>query len=473
MSKSRVFGAVESDHEALVGLARDIWEHPELGLAEEYSAGLLRETLADAGFSIETDIGGMPTAFIASYGEGDPTIGILGEYDALPDLSQEVSTSKQPVTSGGAGHGCGHNLFGVAGVGAALALKSEIDRGTIDGTIRFYGTPAEETIVGKVYMARDGAFDDLDAALTWHPCDVTGPQRTSSLAVDSVRYSFSGTPAHAAQSPVSGRSALDAVQLMNTGVEYLREHIPEKARIHYTISDGGGAPNVVPSEATAWYFIRAPTRPQVDRLSTRVRDIAEGAALMTGTSMTREYLTGAWELLSNDTIADVMEENLSELGGVGYSPADREFAAELKDTIDPATIAGRLEDLPEAAATELSDASLYSEPFERTGGSDLMMGSTDVGDVSWITPTAQFRVASWAVGTRPHSWQAVAASGGFGTKSAPYAAKALAGTAYDLFTEPDTLAAATAEFEEQTGTRTYESPLPPEAEPPSDVDIST
>lgn len=473
MSKSHVFAAVESEHDALVGLARDIWDHPELGLAEEYSSGLLRETLADAGFHIETDVGGMPTAFVASYGDGDPTIGILGEFDALPDLSQEVSTCKKPATTGGPGHGCGHNLFGVAGVGAALGLKAAIDHGSVDGTVRFYGTPAEETIVGKVYMARDGAFDDLDAALTWHPCDVTGPQRTSSLAVDSVKYSFSGTSAHAAQSPVSGRSALDAVQLMNMGVEYLREHAPEKARIHYTITEGGGTPNVVPSESTAWYFIRAPSRPQVDRLSTRVTEIAEGAALMTGTSMTNKYLTGAWELLSNDTIADVMYDNLSFLGRIEYSPADREFAAELKDTIDQATIEGRLANLPDDAASELSGSSLHSEPFERTDSSDLMMGSTDVSDVSWITPTAQFRVASWPVGTRPHTWQAVSASGGFGTKSAPYAAKALAGTAYDLFTEPDTLAAATAEFEDETGDRSYESPLPPQAEPPFDVEIST
>ncbi|MFB6086550.1 MAG: amidohydrolase [Halodesulfurarchaeum sp.] len=471
MSKSRVFEAVESEHGALTGLARDIWEHPELGLAETRSASLLRETLAEAGFSVETGIGGMPTAFTASYGGGDPTIGILAEYDALPDLSQTVSTSREPVTPGGAGHGCGHNLFGVAGVGAGLALASELERGSIDGEVRVYGTPAEESIVGKVYMARAGAFDDLDAALTWHPCDVSGPQRTSSLAVDSVKYSFEGTPAHAAQSPAAGRSALDAVQLMNTGVEYMREHMPDRARIHYTISDGGGMPNVIPSEATVWYFIRAPTRPQVDRLSDRVTEIAAGAAQMSGTSMTRNYVTGAWELLSNDEIADVMWENFQDVGPLEYSPADRDFAAELHETIDEETIEARLADLPAPAAEKVAGESLFTEPVERTDGAPLMMGSTDVSDVSWITPTAQFRVASWAVGTRPHTWQAVAASGGFGTKSAPYAAKLLAGTAYDLLTDPDRLAAATAEFEATTGNRSYETPLPEDAQPPTDVDI--
>ncbi|AOW80889.1 amidohydrolase [Halodesulfurarchaeum formicicum] len=472
MGKSRVYDAVESEYDRLLTLARDIWEQPELGLEEEHAAYRLRTTLAEAGFEVERGVGGMPTAFVASYGTGDPTIGILGEYDALPELSQTVSTCREPVEVGEPGHGCGHNLFGVAGVGAALALKEALDRGEIEGTIRFYGTPAEETIVGKVYMARAGVFDDLDAALTWHPCDVTGPQRTSSLAVDSVKYSFEGTPAHAAQSPTAGRSALDAVQLMNTGVEYLREHIPDKARIHYTITEGGGAPNVVPAEATAWYFVRAPTRPQVDRLSQRVQQIAEGAALMTDTTVTRNYITGAYELLTNDTLADLLWETFEELGPIDYSAADREFAAELHDTIDEAALDARLKDLPADAARAVEGESLYSTPLERTDDAPLMLGSTDVSDVSWITPTAQFRAASWPVGTRPHTWQAVAASGGFGRKSAPYAAKVLAGTAYDLFTDPKRLEAAWAEFENATGDRSYESPLPDDAEPPFGVGFS-
>jgi aminobenzoyl-glutamate utilization protein B len=472
MSKSQVFDAVESEAGRLIGLAEDIWANPELGLQEDYASSLLIEVLSEAGFQIQSGVGGMPTAFVATYGTGDPTIGILGEYDALPDLSQSVSTHRDPVEPGGAGHGCGHNLFGAAGVGAALGLKAAIDRGAMDGTIRFYGTPAEETLVGKVYMARAGVFDDLDAALTWHPSDVTGPQRTSSLAVDSVMYSFSGTPAHAAQSPVTGRSALDAVQLMNTGVEYLREHMPDRARIHYTIQEGGGAPNVIPSEASAWYFVRAPTRPGVERLADRVEAIAEGAAMMTDTTVEREYVTGSWELLSNDTIGDLMYDNLQAAGPVGYSEADREFATALQETIDPATIEERFDALPKGVETALTGESLVATPFERTDRAALMMGSTDVGDVSWIAPTAQFRAASWAVGTRAHTWQAVAASGGFGTKTVPYVAKALAGTAYDLVTDRDSLAAATAEFEERTGDRTYETPLPEDAEPPVGVSLT-
>ena len=466
MTRSRVFESVEAEHERLLDLARAIWEHTEHGLEEEFAANRLRTTLSEAGFETQRGVGGMPTAFVASYGDGEPTIGILGEYDALPELSQTVSTCREPVEVGEPGHGCGHNLFGVAGVGAALALKAEHDRGGFEGTIRFYGTPAEETIVGKVFMARAGVFDDLDAALTWHPCDVTGPQRTSSLAVDSVKYRFEGTPAHAAQSPTAGESALDGVQLMNTGVEYLREHIPDKARIHYTITEGGGAPNVIPAEAEAWYFVRAPERIQVEELSERVNEIAEGAALMTGTSVERNYITGAWELLPNDVISDVMLETMETVGPIEYSAADREFAAELHETIEDSTLRARLEDLPETARQRVAGESLYTEPFERTDAAELMLGSTDVSDVSWITPTAQFRAASWPIGTRPHTWQAVAASGGFGRKSAPYAAKILAGTAYELFTDPERLAAATAEFEAATSDREYYSPLPDEVEPP-------
>ncbi|MFW5965278.1 MAG: amidohydrolase [Halodesulfurarchaeum sp.] len=466
MAKSGVFEAIDQRDDDLRALSKDIWEHPEIGLEEEYAANRLREELESAGFTCERGIGGMPTAFTATYGEGEPVIGILGEYDALPDLSQTVSTSREAVEVGDAGHGCGHNLFGVAGIGAAMALAEAIDRGEVEGTVRFYGTPAEETIVGKVFMARAGAFDDLDAALTWHPADVTGPQRTSSLAVDSIKYTFTGTPAHAAMAPGAGRSALDAVQLMNTGVEYLREHAPDKARIHYTITDGGGAPNVVPAEATVWYFIRSPTRPQVENLTNRVDNIAEGAALMTETEAKRKYVTGAWELLTNDTIADLMWENMQDLGPVPYDEDDREFAAELHETIETETLLTRLDDMPPAAREALEGESLYAEPLERTDAGEIMMGSTDVSDVSWIAPTAQFRASAWPVGARAHTWQATAASGGFGRRSVPYAAKVLAGTAYDLMSSPERLEAATEEFESATGRRSYETPLPSDAEPP-------
>lgn len=473
MSKEAVFESIEADRDRLSAMARHLWKNPELGLREEESAETLADALSDAGFSVERGVGGMPTAFVASFehGTGDPTIGILGEYDALPGLSQEVSATREPVEEGAPGHGCGHNLFGVAGVGAAIALREVVESADIDATIRFYGCPAEETLTGKVYMARAGVFDDLDAALTWHPSDITRPQLTSSLALDSIQFTFEGRPAHAAQAPTAGRSALDAVQLMNLGVEHMREHVGEKARIHYTIPDGGGAPNVVPRESTVWYFVRAPTRSQVERLSEWVADVAEGAALMTQTEVDRRYVTGCWEFLVNETLIDVMWETIRELGPIDYDEADYEFARDLRETVSEAAVEQRLNNLSPGVRRVIRDEALHPDPIAPAEEVGLMMGSTEVGDVSWIAPTAQCRIATWPVGVTAHTWQAVAASGGFGIKGAVYAAKVLGGTAYDLLTDPDRLAEATAEFERVAADIDYETPLPEGIEPPFDVGL--
>lgn len=474
MSKATVFEHVETHRDQLVEMAQSIWDHPELGLEEEQSAQLLVDALEAAGFTIERGTGGMPTAFVASFehGTGDPIIGILGEYDALPGLSQKVTAERDPVEEGAPGHGCGHNLFGVAGVGAAIGLRQVLEDEDIDGTIRFYGCPAEETLAGKVFMARAGAFDDLDASLAWHPSDITRPQLTSSLALDSIQFTFDGRSAHAAVSPEAGRSALDAVELMNTGVEYMREHTGEKARIHYTITDGGSAPNVVPSEATVWYFVRAPTRTAVERLSEWVSEIAEGAAMMTQTDVQWRYLTGCWEFLVNETLIDVMWGTLRDLGPIDYSPDDQAFAQELQDTVAAATIDARLNDLSEDVQSVMRETALHPDPVAPAEDVGLMMGSSEVSDVSWITPTAQCRVATWPVGVTAHTWQAVAASGGFGKKGAIYAAKALGGTAYDLFTDESALEAATTEFQRVKGDTEYETPLPAHVDPPFDVDLA-
>ncbi|MFB6150081.1 MAG: amidohydrolase [Halobacteriales archaeon] len=469
MAKATVFDTVEERREQLEELAQSIWETPELGLHEEESSATLREALEAEGFEIEQGIGDMPTAFSATYGEGDPRIGILGEFDALPGLSQKVKAERDPIEEGGPGHGCGHNLFGTAGVGAAIAIKTAIDDGELDGTIVFFGCPAEETLVGKTFMARDGAFDELDAAITWHPSDQTKPQLSSSLALDSVQFTFEGVSAHAAASPESGRSALDAVELLNTGVEYMREHIPDKARIHYAITDGGDAPNVVPAESTVWYFIRAPKREQVERISDWVTDVAEGASLMTQTDVDRRYITGCWDFLPNETITEAVWENMQELGPVEYDDDDEAFAADLKATIDEDKIEGSLEDLPEDVTAAMREASLYAEPIEPHDKGETGGGSTEVGDVSWITPTAQFRATTWAVGTPAHTWQAVAADGDFGKKGCVYAAKVLAGTAYDLLSDEELVAAAQAEWEEATAEGGYETPLPEDVDPPFDV----
>jgi aminobenzoyl-glutamate utilization protein B len=471
MSKHDIHERIEARRTDLVSLTRDLWANPELALEETASAELLASTLSEEGFEVEYHVGGMPTAFVASYGDGDPKIGILGEYDALPGLSQKSVPYRDPVEAGGAGHGCGHNLFGVGSLGAAVAVKEAIESGDLSGTVRYYGCPAEETLVGKVYMARAGVFDDLDAALTWHPSHVSAPWKGRSLAMNSIEYTFHGESAHAAQSPESGRSALDAVELMNTGVEFMREHISDDARIHYSITEGGGAPNVVPAEASVWYFVRAPSRHTTEKITDWVDDVAEGAALMSQTTVKRRFITGCHDYLANDTISDVLLSNMRELGAIEYTESDREFAAELQETLSEETIENRLADLQSDEREAARDRALYAEPMASFDEGTVMKGSTDVADVSWITPVAQFWAASWPIGTPSHSWQAVAANGDFAAKSAVYAAKAIAGTAYDLLADPSILEAAAEELD-ATRPSEYETPLPESAEPPTNMEVN-
>lgn len=469
MAKRALFETVEDESDRLHEVAREIWETPELGLHEHESSRVLVDVLAAEGFDVETGTGDMPTAFVAEYGEGRPQIGILGEFDALPSLSQKVTAERDPVESGEPGHGCGHNLFGTAGVGGAIAAKRAIEAGELAGTVVFFGCPAEETLVGKVFMARDGAFDGLDAALTWHPNDISYPQLGSSNALDSVQYRFEGESAHAAAAPWTGRSALDAVELMNAGTEYMREHISEESRVHYVITDGGEAPNVVPETAEVWYYVRAPTRREVERISDWLDDIAEGAARMTRTALDRRYVTGCYQYLPNETLTEVLWENMQAVGPIDYADEDREFAAEIRETLPADDVESTLETVPEERRDAVRDSSLYGEPVEPTDEDEVSGGSTDVGDVSWITPTAQFRAATWAVGTPPHTWQAVAANGSFGKQGMTFAAKVFAGTLHDLLTDPETVEAANAEFDEAVGEQGYETPLPEGTDPPFDV----
>ena len=471
MEKSELFDRVDDRGEQLRAIAREIWETPELGLHEHESAAALIAALEEEGFDVETGVGEMPTAFVASYGEGDPKVGILGEYDALPGLSQEVTAEPDPVVEGDPGHGCGHNLFGTAGVGAALALKEAIEAGALEGTIRFYGCPAEETLVGKTYMARAEVFDDLDAALTWHPGDLNTPRRGSSNALDSIRFTFEGIASHAGGSPDAGRSALDGVELMNLGVEFMREHVSDDARLHYVITDGGEAPNVVPAEATVWYFVRAPTREEVDRLTDWLRDVAEGGALMTGTDVTERYLTGCYDYRANGVVTDVIWENMETVEPPEFDEADRELAAQLKASVPDERIEARLEDRPDELVDEIRGKALHASPVPAYDEDGQTHGSTEVGDVSWIAPTGQFSAATWPIGVPGHSWQVVAANGDFGEEGMLYAAKVLAGAAYDLLADPETLTAAKEEFEREIGTDAYETPLPADAEPPFDVTV--
>jgi aminobenzoyl-glutamate utilization protein B len=462
---------VEKHSEHIKSLAKSIWEKPELGLQEYYASKLLADELEKEGFNVKMGAGDVPTAFVAEWGEGKPIIGILGEYDALPGISQKVSAVKDPVKEGAPGHGCGHNLYGAAAFGTAVAVKEAMEKNGIKGTLRFYGCPAEETLVGKVFMARAGLFDDLDASVTWHPMTINStwagkPGFTASLAMNSFKVQFKGRSAHAAANPQQGRSALKAVQLLDTGVNYMREHIPPESRVHCVITDGGGAPNVVPPFAEVWYYIRAPKRDTVEQIYAWVQEIIKGAALMTQTTYEIKFLTGCYELLPNYAISLNMFENMKKLGGIQFSEEDHAFAKELSESLPTQILESSLKAIHQtyAPGMPLEDFGKYLnetviEPeWENTG---VLAGSTDVADVSYITPTGTLVTTCAPLGTPGHSWQQVAASGSeIGFKGAVFAAKAMALSTLDLFTRPDLLEAAKAEFQQSTGGKPYVSPLP-------------
>lgn len=456
--------------EQLSFLARQIWDRPEIALQERFASSLLADELAAAGFTVERGVGGLPTAFVASWGRGAPLIGILGEYDALPGLSQRLTTERSSIESGGPGHGCGHNLFGVASLGAALALKSLMEERGVAGTVRFYGCPAEETLVGKTFMARAGVFDDLDAALAWHPGDINSAVPASSLAMNSFRVNFHGVASHAAVDPHNGRSALDGVMLMDVGVNYLREHVIPEARIHSVITSGGQAPNVVPAYAQIWYYVRAPHRHQVEAIYARMLDIAKGAALMSGTSYDVEFVTGCYDLLPNNTLSQLLLDNLRAAGPQSFTDEERAFARQLQATFTPGTVEHAVALTQQVVSSRLDPAAagepLWGEILPYSEHPPVLPGSTEVGDVSWITPTAQLTTCCWPLGTPAHSWQVVASSGSsIGFKGMQLAAKALALTGLDLLTRPDALAAARAEFTRRKAGRAYVSPLPEGATP--------
>ena len=456
---------LDMEDEKLTYLAKEIWDHPEIGLQETFAANLLSNELEQAGFAVERGVGQMPTAFVASWGEGKPIIGILGEYDALPGLSQQMATTLGPVQQGGPGHGCGHNLFGTASFGAALALKETMIAQKIPGTIRFYGCPAEETLVGKTFMAKDGVFDDLDAALAWHPGDTNMVWHSSSLAMNSFKVNFHGVAAHGAAAPHLGRSALDGVLLMDVGVNYLREHIIQEARIHSVITSGGQAPNVVPAYAQVWYFVRAPSRAQVDEIYARVLDIAKGAALMSGTTYDIDFVTGCYEMLPNRVISDLMYAKMQEMGEMTFTDREIAFAAELQKTFPAGSMDYGYAMLEKTSLGGFNKADLtnplWTKVIQHATASPVMPGSTEVADVSQITPTSQLTTCCWPFGAPGHSWQITASSGSqIGFKGMAYAAKALALTALDLMTKPALLQAAQAEFRASTAGRKYVSPVP-------------
>jgi aminobenzoyl-glutamate utilization protein B len=443
---------------ALVKANQDIWTFAEVGLDEHRSAARLVGLLKAAGFKVTEGVSGMPTAFVAEYGSGKPVVGILAEYDALPGLSQEVGGLKKPARDGAAGHGCGHSNLGVAAVGAAIAVKDVYEKHKLRGTLRVYGTPAEETLIGKVYMALDGKFNDLDACLHWHPGTKTRAQYGGSKALVSAKFAFTGLAAHAGGSPDKGRSALDAVELMNVGTNYMREHVKETTRVHYVVTNGGGQPNVVPEKAEVWYYVRANAHDDAGKVFEWVREIADGAAKMTRTKVEVRIDTDCHEVVPNLPLAKLLDRNLRRVGPPKFDAADAALAKELQAPLrgefglkDEKPLADGIEDVP-------------AKPTAPEGG------STDVGDVSWLVPTGGLNAACFPLGTPGHSWQNVAAAGSpIGHKGMMVAAKALALSLADLLGDPAVLKDAKADFDARMGGRKYTSLVPKGQKPPAAI----
>ncbi|MEO1997342.1 MAG: amidohydrolase [Planctomycetaceae bacterium] len=448
--KTAVYDSIRDRSDQTWQTALQIWSWAEPGYQEQKSSQLLAQMLEDAGFDLRRKVAGIPTAFTASFGQGKPVIGILGEFDALPGLSQSAEPSRDPVQPGGYGHGCGHHLFGAASVSASIAIAQQIRAGKLSGTVRFYGCPAEEGGSAKVFMVRAGLFRDCAAVLHWHPSSRNAAGDRSSLARMAVKFRFLGKAAHAAGAPEQGRSALDAVSLMNHAAELLREHTPDFTRIHHVITAGGGAPNVVPDFAEVYYYIRHPKGEIVRPLYRRLELCAQAGALATETKLVTRFEGGILEILPNNTLAQVNLRNLRELNDIEYTPEEIRFALKMQQQIPrPAALnsVGHVDDL----------------------SGTVGKGSTDVGDVSWVVPTSGFNTACWVPGTPGHSWQAVACGGTtLARKGMHLAARVLAASAWDLFSQPELLKQAKVEHQRRTSGNAYKSLMREGQNPPLD-----
>ncbi len=442
--KDELIKGIDAKYDSYKKIALQIWEYAEVGYKEQKSSALLQQTLQSSGFTVEAGVAGMPTAFVASYGSGKPVIAILAEYDALPGLSQQAIPEKKAVTGKDAGHGCGHNLFGTASVAAGIELKKMIESKKISGTIRVYGCPAEEGGSGKVYMVRAGLFNDVDVAVHWHPGDKNLVTMTSALANTSAKFRFLGTASHASMAPEKGRSALDGVEAMDNMVNMMREHVPQETRIHYVITQGGKAPNVVPDFAEVFYYVRHPKREFVVSIFDRLVKTANGAAMGTETKVEYEIIGGTHDLLINQTLAEAMQQNLQRVGGVTYSPQEIAMGKKIQESFTY-----------KAPAIESAAEIVPLKTTIDAGG-----GSTDVGDVSYAVPTVGLEAATWIPGVAAHSWQAVACDGTeIGTKGMMVAAKTMALTALDLFTDAMLITRAKEEFKKSKGDYQYKALL--------------
>ncbi|MDP1420149.1 M20 family metallopeptidase [Peribacillus simplex] len=463
---------IEHKRDKWIEISNQIWEYAETRFEEVHSADLLCQALESEGFSVEKGLADIPTAFVGSFGTGNPVVAILGEYDALSGLSQKSGVSiVDPVESGGNGHGCGHNLLGTGSLSAAVALKDLMEQEGLQGTVRYYGCPAEEGGSGKTYMTRAGCFDDVDFALCWHPWTTNTILPGNSLANYQIYYKFKGKSAHAAAQPHLGRSALDAVELMNVGVNYLREHIISEARVHYAITNTGGfSPNVVQAEAEVLYLIRAPKTAQVQEIYERVCNIARGAALMTETEVEIVFDKACSNLVPNSTLNAIMAEVLSEIGAPTYNKEEIHFAEQLHATLAEEDKANEINKLPKEVAGYLKDRAISDiiNPYSDNLADIPLGGSTDVGDVSWNVPTAQIGTACWVLGTPAHTWQVVTIGAtSIAHKGMLQAGKVLAGTALEVMKNPELLEKCKHELKERLGDDAYQCPIPKEVVPAS------
>ncbi|KAA0942092.1 amidohydrolase [Sporosarcina sp. ANT_H38] len=458
--RQRLSEIIEEKRQKLIQVSDEIWSYAEVGFQEDKSAQLLCETLEEEGFSVEKGVGNIKTAFIGSYGSGKPIIAFLGEFDALSGLSQSGGeTQHNPVEKNGNGHGCGHNLLGTGSLAAALALRYYMEENNIEGTVRYYGCPGEEIGGGKTFMVREGLFDDVDVALTWHPGTRNSVTSMSTLACYEVYFKFKGKSAHASASPHLGRSALDAVELMNVGVNYLREHIIPEARVHYAVTNSGGiSPNVVQAEAEVLYFVRAPRVSQTEEVYQRICDIARGAALMTGTEVEIDFGSALSDVIPNITLERMMHDNFIALGVPQHNDDELQFAEKIRKTLSEADKNFEVKTNKDLEGKALSD---LIDPFIPASG--IMPGSTDVGDVSWVVPTAQCMTACESLGTALHTWQVVATgTTSIAHKGMLHAGKVMAATAMEVLNRPDIIEKAKAELVERRNGEQYVSPLPKE-----------
>ncbi len=448
----------------LTGLSDKIWEYAELAFEEYQSSKALMDVFRAEGFKVEEGVAGIPTAFVATWGAEGPVIGFIGEFDAVPGVSQTLSTRKEALIPGGAGHGCGHNLLGVGSLGACLAVKKAIQELGIKGTVKFFGCPAEEGGAAKVFMVRAGVFKGVDVVLRWHPSFANWVSMARSLAMNSLKFTFHGRAAHAAINPHLGRSAIDAAILMDIGVNYLREHVMSDVRIHSVITKGGDAPNVVPPLAQIWYYVRAPHRSDVDEVSDRLKTIAKGAAMMTETTVDIEFVNGSCETLPNQSLSEIAYRNFLKVGGPKYSQEEEQWAAELTKGVTKSDKVAALR--ASGLDPALAEYDLHHGVCPIFDIGRILPISTDSADVSWNVPTLVLYTCCSPIGAPNHSWQQVVGSGmGIGHKGMVTAGKVIALTALDVLMDPDALAKVRSEFDQATSSWSYKSPLPDDARP--------